>query len=190
MEQESSAPNNHNNQQSIVNELILGRFTQDGRRATLDKASEPILWAKNPADLVSLVKELQEHHETQFNLLSDITAYDNADGKDGKEGRFVVVVQLLSTITKVRVRLKVLLKENEPMETLVNVWPAANWLEREVFDMFGIHFNGHPNLKRILMDERFTGHPLRKEYPYKLREPFADNVRIDIESQVNSKERL
>lgn len=153
------------------------------RRFELDKVQEPVLWAKDPQDALELVKKFQSAPELQINFLSDLTAYDNADKKEGAGGRFVVVIQLLSTLTKVRLRIKTMLTEGQPMLSLTSVWPAANWLEREVFDMFGITFEGHPDLRRILMDERFHGFPLRKEYPYKQREPFSDNVKINLDSK-------
>jgi len=197
MGQENLVPNIQPNltqqisaEQNKANELLLGSFTENGRKSSLDKVNEPILWANSSNDLRELIHEFMHHPDTQINFLSDLTAYDNADRKDGHDGRFVVVVQLLSTLTKVRLRLKLLLKENESLQTLTTIWPAANWLEREIFDMFGIVFEGHPNLKRILMDERFSGFPLRKEYPYKYREPFSDNVKINLASLETPKESL
>ncbi|MDH4468663.1 MAG: NADH-quinone oxidoreductase subunit C [Bacteriovoracaceae bacterium] len=164
--------------QNKANEILQNTFASE-RKFSLDKVGEPILWANGPKDALHLIKKFQDHIDLKIDFLSDLTAYDNTDKKDG-EGRFVVVIQLLSMQTFIRIRLKVLLKANEEMETLTNIWPAANWLEREVFDMYGIIFAGHPNLKRILMDERFHGHPLRKEYPYKQREPFSDNTKINL----------
>ena len=111
----------------------------------------------------------------KMDFLSDLTAYDNKDHEDGQK-RFVLVYQQYSTTLHVRVRIKCLLNEDEQALTITDVFTGANWLEREVFDMFGITFKGHPNMRRILMDERFTGHPLRKEYPIKQREPFQDNI--------------
>jgi NADH-quinone oxidoreductase subunit C len=91
-----------------------------------------------------------------------------------------MVYNLYSLEKHIRVRVKALVAENEQVPSITDLWPGANWFEREVFDMFGISFPGHPNLRRILMDERFTGHPLRKEYPIKQREPFKDNIRIHL----------
>jgi NADH:ubiquinone oxidoreductase subunit C len=165
--------------QTLANEVLQNTFAHT-RKFNFDKVNEPILWAMDPKDAVHLIKKFQEKIELKINFLSDITAYDNSDKGDGEDGRFVVVIQLLSTETLVRIRIKVLLKLGQDMETLTGIWPAANWLEREVFDMYGIGFSGHPNLKRILMDERFSGNPLRKEYYYKQREPFSDNVKINL----------
>jgi NADH-quinone oxidoreductase subunit C len=82
------------------------------------------------------------------------------------EPRFEVIYQLLSLSKKERVRLKVLLDGGDPVvESVTSVWPAANYAEREVFDLFGVRFSGHPNLLRLLMPEDWEGYPLRKDYP-------------------------
>jgi NADH-quinone oxidoreductase subunit C len=84
----------------------------------------------------------------------------------GMSARFAVVYHLLSTSLNQRVRLKVLLNEEYPcVDTVVDIWPAANWFEREAFDLYGILFNGHPDLRRILTDYGFIGHPFRKDFP-------------------------
>jgi NADH-quinone oxidoreductase subunit C len=97
-----------------------------------------------------------------FNYLSDITCVD----WHPSEPRFEVIYHLLSIPHKERVRLKVRLSgENPALDSITSVWPGANYFEREVFDLFGIRFNGHPYLRRILMPETWEGHPLRKDYP-------------------------
>jgi len=97
-----------------------------------------------------------------FNFLSDLTCVDWYPA----EPRFEVVYHLLSIPKKERVRLKVRLDSASPaVESLTSVWPGANFFEREVFDLFGIRFTGHPYLRRILMPEDWEGHPLRKDYP-------------------------
>lgn len=159
-------------------EKVLKRLTEKyatNRKLESDKIQEPVLWANGPEDAKLLVKMLKMDDNTQVDFLSDITAYDNQDGADG-EGRFVLVYQLYSTTLHTRIRIKTLLGETQPALTITDLWAGANWLEREVFDMYGINFTGHPNLRRIMMDERFSGHPLRKEYPIKQREPFRDNI--------------
>lgn len=145
------------------------------RKLETDKMNEPVLWAKNPDDAKMLVKVFMVDTMAQIDFLSDLTAYDNEDGEDG-EGRFVLVYQLYSTVTHIRIRVKCLLGLTQQAPSIVDLFSAANWLEREVYDMYGITFSNHPNLRRILMDERFSGHPLRKEYPIKQREPFKDNI--------------
>ena len=105
---------------------------------------------------------LKEDSECPFNFLSDITCVDWYP----REPRFEVVYHLLSIPKKERVRLKVRLNSSSPaVESLTSVWPGANYFEREVFDLFGVRFTGHPHLRRILMPEDWEGHPLRKDYP-------------------------
>jgi NADH-quinone oxidoreductase subunit C len=105
---------------------------------------------------------LKEDSACPFNFLSDITCVDWYPS----EPRFEVVYHLLSIPKKERVRLKVRLNSASPViESLTSVWPGANYFEREVFDLFGIRFSGHPYLRRILMPEDWDGHPLRKDYP-------------------------
>lgn len=105
---------------------------------------------------------LQEDHELKFNFLSDLTCVDRYP----QEPRFEVNYHLLSHTRKERVRLKVKLAgDDASLESITSVWPAANFFEREVYDLFGVRFLGHPNLRRILMPDNWDGHPLRKDYP-------------------------
>lgn len=159
-------------------ELVFNRLTEKyaaGRKLETDKISEPVLWAKSPDDAKMLVKMMTLDESIKIDFLSDLTAYDNQDGEDGDE-RFVLVYQLYSTVLHIRVRIKCLVGLTQQVPTIIDIFNGANWLEREVYDMYGITFAGHPNLRRIMMDERFSGHPLRKEYPIKQREPFTDNI--------------
>jgi NADH-quinone oxidoreductase subunit C len=105
---------------------------------------------------------LRDDAECAFNFLSDITCVDWYPA----EPRFEVIYHLLSISKKERVRLKVRLDSASPaVESLTSVWPGANYFEREVFDLFGIRFAGHPYMRRLLMPEEWEGHPLRKDYP-------------------------
>lgn len=105
---------------------------------------------------------LREDEVCVFNYLSDITCVDWYPA----EPRFEVVYHLLSIPRKERVRLKVRLNSASPaVESITSVWPGANYFEREIFDLFGVRFNGHPYLRRLLMPEDWEGHPLRKDYP-------------------------
>jgi NADH-quinone oxidoreductase subunit C len=149
------------------------------RKLELDKLGEPILWAKNIDDVLLLIKMLLIDEKAKIDFLSDLTAYDNVDGEDG-EARFVLVYQLYSLSLHVRVRIKCLVGLDQHAKSITSIFAGANWLEREVFDLYGIHFDGHPNLRRIMMDERFTGHPLRKDYHIKQREPFTDNIKFHL----------
>ena len=105
---------------------------------------------------------LRDDAELRFNFLSDLTCVDWYP----REPRFEVVYHLLSIPRRARVRLKVRLAEDDAcVESLTSVWPSANFFEREVFDLFGVRFLGHPDLRRIMMPEDWQGHPLRKDYP-------------------------
>jgi NADH-quinone oxidoreductase subunit C len=105
---------------------------------------------------------LRDDQVYAFNFLSDVTCVDWFPS----EPRFEVVYHLLSIAKKERVRLKVRLEGSAPaVDTITSVWPAANYFEREVFDLFGVRFIGHPYMRRLLMPEDWEGHPLRKDYP-------------------------
>jgi NADH-quinone oxidoreductase subunit C len=107
---------------------------------------------------------LREHEQVSFNMLSDLTAVDMLRLRPTP--RFDVVVQLYSLKNRVRLRLKAGVNDGESAPSLVSLWNGANWLEREAYDMFGIVFEGHPSLKRILLaDDWDEGFPLRKDYP-------------------------
>jgi NADH-quinone oxidoreductase subunit C len=118
--------------------------------------------------LKEVVDFLKHDSRLKFDMLMDITAVDYL----GQTPRFAVIYHFLSMAFARRLRLKVLVDESDPLvDSLTPWWGAANWLEREVWDMFGIRFEGHPDLKRILMYEEFQGHPLRKDYPIQKRQP-------------------
>ncbi len=111
--------------------------------------------------------------ELSFDMLTDLTAVDylKFPGREDRP-RFEVVYHLYSLRHNHRVRLKVRVEEDDAVvPTAVALWPIANWFEREVWDMFGIRFDGHPDLRRLLMYEEFAGHPLRKDYPIDKRQP-------------------
>ena len=121
-----------------------------------------------PEFLTRIADFLKNDPRLQFNLLVDITAVDYLERKP----RFDVVYHLLSLPFNRRLRLKVQVEDGDSTpESVTSFWGSADWLEREVWDMFGIRFAGHPNLKRILMYEEFQGHPLRKDYPIRKRQP-------------------
>jgi len=107
----------------------------------------------------------------QFDMLVDLCGSDRGPEEDP---RFEVNYHLFSTIHHNRLRLKVLLGEDEPnVGTVVTVWKTANWHERETFDMVGVIFDGHPDLRRILLPSDFDGHALRKDYPLRGYEPYS-----------------
>jgi NADH-quinone oxidoreductase subunit C len=114
-----------------------------------------------PARIVPLVEFLKADGACRFSTLVDVTAVDHP----AREARFDVVWHLLSMYQNHRIRLKAAVREEAMVPSIVSVHPSANWFEREVFDMYGILFSGHPDLRRILTDYGFRGHPLRKDFP-------------------------
>jgi NADH-quinone oxidoreductase subunit C len=115
--------------------------------------------------------------ELDFDFLSDITAVDYWRRK---EPRFEVVYQLLSRAKRARLRIRVPVPENDPsVESLTPLWRGANFMEREVWDLFGIRFIDHPDLRRILLYDEFRGHPLRKDYPVNLVQPRVPERQVD-----------
>jgi NADH-quinone oxidoreductase subunit C len=121
-----------------------------------------------PQFLTKIMEFLKQDSRLLFDVLVDVTALDYPERKP----RFDVVYHLLSLPFNRRLRIKVPVEDGKlAVDSLTPLWGAADWLEREVWDMFGIHFAGHPDLKRILMYEGFEGHPLRKDYPIHKRQP-------------------
>ena len=112
-------------------------------------------------NFLKIVLFLKDNPTTNFDVLIDICAVDYPS----EEKRFVVVYNLLSTTQNLRIRLKLTVAEAEAVPTISNVYPCANWYEREIFDLFGINFSNHPDLRRILTDYDFEGYPLRKDFP-------------------------
>lgn len=145
--------------QSKVPQLIIGAAAESDHacvRVSRDRLVDFMRLARLDADL-------------SFEFLVDITVID---WLDRKEFRFEVVYHLLSLTRGCRLRVKVELPENDPQtDSVVTVWPGANFMEREAWDMYGVVFKGHPDLRRILMYEEFRGHPLRKDYPVQVKQP-------------------
>jgi NADH-quinone oxidoreductase subunit C len=145
---------------------VLEAFEQHG---------DPVLIAKREA-IQSLCLSLKNDPDFQFNMLMDLSAIDYLHWQE-KAIRFEMLYNLFSLTKNHRLFIKVRVPENDAViDSVTSVWPAANWYEREVWDMFGIQFKGHANLKRILMYEGFEGHPLRKDYPYNKRQPLVGPV--------------
>jgi NADH-quinone oxidoreductase subunit C len=116
-------------------------------------------------DLAAVMQVLRDRAGLEFHLLAELTAVDLWP----HEPRFELVYILVSIERSVRLRIKVRLEGNDPhVPTMSGLWPVANWLEREVWDMFGIAFDGHPDPRRLLMPEDWEGFPLRKDYPVQI----------------------
>ena len=112
-------------------------------------------------DLLDVIIFLKTNSETKFKQLIDITAVDYPE----REQRFKIVYLLLSHENNQRIKVDFFIKENNSITSITSIFPSANWMEREVFDMYGINFTNHPDLRRILTDYGFEGHPLRKDFP-------------------------
>ncbi len=128
----------------------------------------PILFVKK-TQLLDLLSFLKTDPDCEYVFLSDITATD-----EESDPRFHVIYNLFARDRGPRIRVKVRIAEGEEAPSAVGVWKGADWAEREVYDMFGIKFSGHPNLRRILMDYRWEGFPLRKDYPLDGYQLFPD----------------
>jgi NADH-quinone oxidoreductase subunit C len=124
----------------------------------------------DPERVVEVARLLRDDSELEFEMLTDVTAVDYL----GQEPRFEMVYHFYSVARNSRLRIKARVPE-EPAEidSLVDVYASANWMEREVWDLYGIRFKGHPDLRRILLYEEFEGHPLRKDYPKEKRQPLV-----------------
>jgi NADH-quinone oxidoreductase subunit C len=112
-------------------------------------------------DLTEVILFLKTNSKTKFRQLIEITAVDYPD----KENRFKMVYLLLSHEHNKRIIIDYTIKETDIVQSLTSIFPSANWMEREVFDMYGLNFKNHPDLRRILTDYGFEGHPLRKDFP-------------------------
>jgi NADH-quinone oxidoreductase subunit C len=115
----------------------------------------------NSEDLLDVILLLKNNKNIKFRQLIDITAVDYPENQK----RFKIVYLLLSHEFNQRIILSYFISENEKISSLTKIFPSANWMEREVFDMYGIKFNDHPDMRRILTDYGFEGHPLRKDFP-------------------------
>jgi NADH-quinone oxidoreductase subunit C len=143
----------------LDNELVQrlkARFGDAIREATLDRKQAIIL--VDASRWLEVSRYCRD--DEKFDYLVDLTAVDWPK----RERRFDIVAILYSFATNERLRLKAHIGENETIASVVSLWPVANWLEREAFDMFGTRFEGHPDLRRILLPDEWQGHPLRKDY--------------------------
>ncbi len=144
--------------------LVLGE-----RIAKLDEAFGEISIECKVDNLLEVCAKLRDHAELKFEQLIDLCGVDYSDYKDGQwqGARYAVVLHLLSVSQNQRLRLRVFAQDDDfpVLPTLVDTWPVANWYEREAFDLFGIMFENHPDLRRILTDYGFVGHPFRKDFP-------------------------
>ncbi len=150
---------------------------------SLKRTHDELTLVVAPNDMLSIFKRLQNDGRLHFDQLTDVCGVDYSTyGSETSEGgaylsddfvvntyeqRFAAVYHLLSVKNNIRLRVKVFAEDNESprLSSVVDIWPSANWFEREAFDMFGIVFLGHPDLRRILTDYGFVGNPFRKDFP-------------------------
>jgi NADH-quinone oxidoreductase subunit C len=128
---------------------VTGHAIAFGELTVTTKASE----------IVSVIRHLRDEH--RFVSFIDVTAVD----WPGRERRFDVVYHLLSPYKNMRVRIKIEVGEDETVPSIIDIFPGADWFERETYDLYGVPFTGHPDMRRILTDYGFEGHPLRKDFP-------------------------
>jgi NADH-quinone oxidoreductase subunit C len=124
-------------------------------------ASNELMMTVERPSIIRVLTYLRDSESLQFSQLMDVCGVDYL----GREPRFDVVYHLLSLVRNQRIRMKVQVEEGVPVPTVTSVYSSANWWEREVFDLYGIPFEDHPDLRRILTDYGFEGHPLRKDFP-------------------------
>jgi len=141
----------------------------DGRLLSLVRVGDELTMVIEPADLLGVGQTLRDAPDLRFEQLIDLCGVDYLTYKEGawQGRRFAVVYHLLSITHNQRLRLRAFADDDElpVVDSVTDLWPAANWYEREAFDLLGIVFTGHPDLRRILTDYGFVGHPFRKDFP-------------------------
>jgi NADH-quinone oxidoreductase subunit C len=130
---------------------VLGHWVADGELTVIAM----------PRDIVKVVTFLRDDERCQFWSFTDVTAID----WPARERRFDVVYHLLSPRQNARIRIKIEVGEDVAVPSIISVFPGADWFEREVYDLYGVLFSGHPDMRRLLTDYGFEGHPLRKDFP-------------------------
>jgi NADH-quinone oxidoreductase subunit C len=144
---------------NVLAELVRGKLGQDWVSAEV-KLGELTVLASRPA-IVKVLKTLRDDPDFRFTILIDLCGVDWPE----REQRFDVVYHLLSLTQNQRIRIKVMTDEDTPVPSVTSVFSGAGWYEREAWDLYGILFSDHPDLRRILTDYGFEGHPLRKDFP-------------------------
>ena len=150
---------NKNNTLKVISNILDSALDKGDYR--LEFKNELYLLNLNQSMFIKVAKILKENEKLKFNQLIDLTAVDYPN----KKNRFEMVYILLSVEFNFRIIIRFFINENESVDSITNLFPAANWYEREVWDLFGIAFNNHPDLRRLLTDYGFIGHPLRKDFP-------------------------
>ena len=145
-------------------EEVLQCYTNQGQTAVVIR----------PGRIVAMLQWLRESDDLRMDHLRSLCGVDNGRRKDPGLSRFEVVYNLYSIPRRHELRLRAEVGDQDPaIDSVVALWPGANWLERETYDLMGIRFNNHPDLRRVLLPDDWQGHPLRKEYPLKGKEEWA-----------------
>ncbi len=143
----------------FLQNILSGRAGQLVSASSIE--NDTIILSTEPAKLIALMQELRDNQQLSLRQLIDVTAVDYPE----REGRFEVIYQLLSLRHNLRVTVKTSVAPGVSIPTMCSLFGSADWLEREVYDMYGVVFKGHPDLRRILTDYGFEGHPQRKDFP-------------------------
>ncbi|MBI5177694.1 MAG: NADH-quinone oxidoreductase subunit C [Nitrospinae bacterium] len=152
-----------------LRDLVKRKFGASVLDTHADFGDQTVVIARE--GVIEVMRWLKEDPAMGFDFMMDLTAVDYL-GKKPRDLRFEVVYHLYSLKHNHRIRVKAPVGEDDAsLDSIVSLWKAADWFEREVWDLYGIVFKGHPNLKRILLYEEFVGHPLRKDYNIRQRQP-------------------
>ena len=151
----------------------FGAAIEEVRMPTDYPTDVPIIYVQKEK-IVEVLSFMKLDSAFDYSFLADLTATD-----EETDLRFEIVYNLLSLAKHWRIRVKVRVREGDEVPTIITVWKGANWQEREVWDMFGVKFSKHPDLRRVLMDFRFVGHPLRKDYPLRGYQIFPTPEPVD-----------
>jgi len=175
-----------NKTQAVVDVLVAKfpdiDFAPHPLMARVDKSQEQLCLRVSPDRLLEVMRFLRGDVRCSFEQLCDLTCIDNLNFPRARD-RYGVIYSLLSITQGHRLWVKCFVNDPSPeVPSVVSIWKGANWLEREVWDMFGVGFTGHPDLRRILTWESFEAHPLRKDYPLRGRGEREDFERITRES--------
>ena len=142
-----------------LEKLVNSELTSKIKKTTI--AFNELLVSTNEEEIIDVILFLKTHDKLKFRQLIDIAGVDYPE----EEKRFSLVYLLLSHEKNIRIKVSINFEIEKKIPTLTKIYPSANWMEREVFDMYGIEFTDHPDLRRILTDYNFEGHPLRKDFP-------------------------
>jgi NADH-quinone oxidoreductase subunit C len=142
-----------------LEKLVNAELTSKIQKSQIEY--EELLIETNVQELLNVIQFLKENENCKFRQLIDIAGVDYPEN----ENRFELIYLFLSHEKNIRIKLKIIFEPNQQIPSITKIYPSANWMEREVFDMYGIKFKNHPDLRRILTDYNFKGHPLRKDFP-------------------------